>query len=69
MRCLAGGMLMGLAAKLIPGGSDMLLLWSIPGLALYGAVAYLIMLATLAALFNGAEIWRRRSRNALKLAA
>jgi len=69
LRCLGGGVLMGLGAKLIPGGSDMLLLWSIPGLALYGAVAYLIMLALLAALFSGAEIWRRRSRNAIKLAA
>jgi len=68
LRCLGGGALMGLGAKLIPGGSDMLLLWSIPGLALYGAVAYAIMLALLAALFSGAEIWRRRARNALKLA-
>jgi hypothetical protein len=60
-------MLMGAGAGYIPGGNDMLLLWSIPGLALYGAVAYLIMMATLAALLYGAEIWRHRSRQALKL--
>lgn len=69
LRCLGGGAVMGLGAKLIPGGSDMLLLWSIPGLALYGALAYAIMLALLAAVFSGAEIWRRRGRNALKLAS
>ncbi len=68
LRCLGGGLLMGLGAKLIPGGSDTLLLWSIPGLTLYGAVAYLIMLATVALAFGGAEIWRHRNRNALKLA-
>ena len=67
LRCLGGGLLIGLGAKLIPGGSDMLLLWSIPGLTLYGAVAYLIMLATLGLAFGGAKIWRQRNRNALKL--
>jgi toxin CptA len=67
LRCLSGGILMGVGAGYIPGGNDMLLLWSIPGLALYGAVAYLIMMATLAALLYGAEIWRHRSRRALKL--
>ena len=67
LRCLGGGMLMGLGAKLIPGGSDMLLLWSIPGLTLYGAVAYALMLAVLAVLMAGAEIWRRRARDAIKL--
>jgi len=67
LRCLSGGILMGVGAGYVPGGNDMLLLWSIPGLALYGAVAYLIMIATLAALLYGAEIWRHRSRQALKL--
>jgi len=67
LRCLSGGTLMGVGAGYIPGGNDMLLLWSIPGLALYGAVAYLIMMATLAALLYGAEIWRRRTRQAPKL--
>jgi hypothetical protein len=68
LRCLAGGLLMGVGAKLIPGGSDMLLLWAIPGLTLYGAVAYLIMLATLALSFAAAEIRRQQNRKALKLA-
>jgi uncharacterized protein len=67
LRCLCGGMLMGAGATLIPGGNDLLLLWSVPGLALYGGVAYAIMLATLAALFLGAEYWRRRARPATKL--
>ena len=68
LRCLAGGLLMGVGAKLIPGGSDMLLLWAIPGLTLYGAVAYLVMLATLALAFAVAEIRRQQNRKALKLA-
>ncbi len=68
LRCLGGGLLMGVGAKLIPGGSDMLLLWAIPGLTLYGAVAYLIMLATLALAFVLAEIRRQQDRKALKLA-
>lgn len=68
LRCLGGGLLMGVGAKLIPGGSDMLLLWSIPGLTLYGAAAYLIMLATIALAFGVAEIRRQQNRNALKLA-
>ena len=67
LRCLAGGALMGIAAMLIPGGNDMLLLWSIPGLALYGGVAYGIMLLVLVLMFGGAEIWRRRARAATKL--
>jgi Sulphur transport len=49
-RCLAGGFVMGWGAHLVPGGNDMLLLWAIPGLALYGLLAYLVMLVTVAAL-------------------
>jgi toxin CptA len=49
-RCLLGGALMGWGAALIPGGNDMLLLWSVPGLAAYGFIAYGCMLLTLAAL-------------------
>jgi len=67
LRCLSGGVLMGMGAAYIPGGNDMLLLWSIPGLAPYGAVAFVIMVSTLAALLYGAEIWRHRNRQALKL--
>ena len=49
-RCLAGGFVMGWGAHLVPGGNDMLLLWVLPGLAAYGLVAYIAMLATLALL-------------------
>lgn len=45
--CLAGGFLMGLGAQVVPGGNDALLLWTIPGAALYGLVAYLIMIGTI----------------------
>ena len=48
--CLAGGFLMGAGAKLIPGGNDALMLWSIPGLTAYGIVAYFVMIATIACL-------------------
>ncbi|MEP2990220.1 MAG: YeeE/YedE thiosulfate transporter family protein [Parasphingorhabdus sp.] len=45
---LAGGFLMGIGASAVPGGNDILLMWTIPGLALYGAIAYLVMIATIA---------------------
>lgn len=51
-RCLAGGFVMGTGAHLIPGGNDMLLLWAIPGLAAYGAVAYALMAASI-----GVTVW------------
>jgi len=44
---LAGGLLMGLGAQTVPGGNDALLLWTIPGAALYGLVAYAVMIATI----------------------
>lgn len=47
---LVGGGLMGTGALLVPGGNDTLMLWAIPGLALYGLVAYATMIATIAAL-------------------
>lgn len=47
-RCLAGGALMGAGAVMIPGGNDTLLLWSIPGITLYGSVAYAVMATTIA---------------------
>jgi toxin CptA len=46
-RCVGGGILMAYAAAQVPGGNDSLLLWAIPSLALYGLVAYLLMLATI----------------------
>lgn len=50
--CFFGGMLMGFGAKLIPGGNDGLMLWAIPGLTVYGPVAYFIMIATIAILLQ-----------------
>jgi len=47
-RCLAGGAIMGWGAARIPGGNDLLLLWAIPGLTLYGALAYGSMLLVIA---------------------
>lgn len=44
---LAGGLLMGTGAILVPGGNDTLMLWAIPGLTFYGVAAYAIMLATI----------------------
>jgi len=51
--CTVGGFIMALGAGLVPGGNDTLLLWSIPGLALHAAVAYGIMVLTLAAVIHG----------------
>lgn len=45
---LAGGFLMGIGASAVPGGNDVLLMWTIPGLTLYGLVAYLAMIGTIA---------------------
>ena len=46
--CLAGGFLMGLGAQEVPGGNDALLLWTIPGAAVYGLIAYAVMIGTIA---------------------
>lgn len=51
--CTVGGIVMALGAGLVPGGNDTLLLWSIPGLALHAAVAYGIMVLTIAGLIHG----------------
>jgi hypothetical protein len=53
LRCLTGGALMGSGARLIPGGNDTLLLWSIPGITVYGIVAYAVMTGTIAATIWG----------------
>lgn len=53
LRCLAGGAFMGFGARLIPGGNDTLLLWSIPGITVYGIVAYAVMTGTIAAMIWG----------------
>lgn len=48
--CFVGGLLMGIGAGLIPGGNDSLMLWAIPGLTIYGPIAYLIMIFTIGAI-------------------
>jgi uncharacterized protein len=62
-RCLAGGAIMGLGAAQVPGGNDMLLLWAIPGLTNYGPLAYVSMLAVIAAGVAGRAGWRRNRRS------
>jgi toxin CptA len=49
LRCMTGGVLMGAGARMVPGGNDTLLLWSIPGITVYGIVAYVVMTGTIAA--------------------
>lgn len=46
--CLVGGFAMGTGAQMVPGGNDTLLLWTVPGLAWYGALAYASMVVTIA---------------------
>jgi uncharacterized protein len=43
-----GGILLSIGALLVPGGNDTLLLWTIPGLASYGFIAFGAMLLTIA---------------------
>lgn len=44
---LAGGALMATGALFVPGGNDTLMLWAIPGLTLYGLIAYVVMVGTI----------------------
>ena len=48
-RYLVGGLLMGLGAAMVPGGNDVLVLHSIPGLSPHAAPAYGAMIAGIAA--------------------
>jgi len=50
LRHLAGGILMGLGAVLIPGGNDTLLLVGFPGAAWQAFLSYALLVAVLAAL-------------------
>ena len=43
LSCFIGGVLMGLASRLTPGGNDGLLLKGIPSFALHAIIAYLMM--------------------------
>jgi hypothetical protein len=49
-RSFLGGIIMGAAAALIPGGNDVMVLYAIPGLALQGFLAFVAMMATLVGL-------------------
>lgn len=49
---LAGGFLMGIGASAVPGGNDVLLMWTIPGLTLYGVIGYLTMIASIAVMMK-----------------
>lgn len=59
LRCAAGGLVMGFGAALVPGGNDTLLLWAIPGLTIYGALAYLVMLGIIGLGFLAVVRWPR----------
>jgi uncharacterized protein len=48
-RRFIGGILFSIGALLVPGGNDTLLLWTIPGLASYGFMAFGAMLLTITA--------------------
>ncbi|HXY22447.1 MAG TPA: YeeE/YedE thiosulfate transporter family protein, partial [Burkholderiaceae bacterium] len=46
--CLAGGLLMGLGAALLPGGNDTLLLTALPSLSIFALANYIALLAGIA---------------------
>jgi len=56
LQSLVGGVMMGFAWALIPGGNDAMVLYLVPSLALHGIIAYVAMLATLI----GVESLKRR---------
>lgn len=64
-RALAGGMLMGIGATLVPGGNDTMLLVGMPLLLLNFALAYAAMIAVLLLAF-GAKRLARRHRSILE---
>ena len=64
LRCLVGGAIMGFGAARVPGGNDLLLLWAIPGLTLYGALAYGSMLLLIASGLLLGQRWRPASAGA-----
>jgi len=67
-RTLVGGLLMGAGAAVIPGGNDGLILAAIPALSSGGALAYLLMLATImTALALKRELSRRRGQRVDRL--
>jgi hypothetical protein len=56
LQSLIGGVIMGFAWALIPGGNDAMVLYLVPSLALHGIIAYFAMLTTLI----GIESLKRR---------
>jgi hypothetical protein len=64
LRGLAGGAIMGFGAARVPGGNDLLLLWAIPGLTVYGALAYGSMLFVIAAGLLLGRRWHPPGANA-----
>ena len=48
LRCAGGGFLMGIAAAMIPGGNDVLILHTIPGLSPHALPAYGAMIVGIA---------------------
>ncbi len=55
-QAIVGGLIMGFAWALIPGGNDSMVLYMLPSLALNGIVAYAAMFVTL----MGLEVMKRR---------
>jgi hypothetical protein len=53
-----GGTIMGIAASLVPGGNDVMLLAGLPSLGLHAALAYPTMLATQLGLLWSVRQWR-----------
>lgn len=60
-RSALGGAIMGLAASLVPGGNDVLLLSGLPSLTAHAAAAYPAMLAVQIALLAGVRRWKLRT--------
>ncbi|RZF65200.1 hypothetical protein EWE75_07475 [Sphingomonas populi] len=63
-KTLSGGFLMGLGAAVIPGGNDGLILAALPALSIGGAVAYVLMLATIMSALAVTRVWRGRLKHA-----
>ncbi|HXG29050.1 MAG TPA: YeeE/YedE thiosulfate transporter family protein [Nevskiales bacterium] len=59
LRCLAGGLLMGLGSLLIPGGNDGLILLGMPLLWSYAWIAFLTMCLTIALYLQGFALLSR----------
>ncbi|WP_076070928.1 YeeE/YedE thiosulfate transporter family protein [Sphingomonas montana] len=63
-KTVGGGFFMGLGAAVIPGGNDGLVLAALPALSVGGAVAYVVMLATIMAALAIKHAWQGRRPSA-----